>query len=86
MYRLALLASVHDHIAQADASRTTLFAQSSNGGYVHFDGDGWLTPVVNPYAYHEQGEKSPEGQAFVLQLHAAYRDYAEAGQKGQGSI
>ena len=44
----------------------------------HFSGDGWLTPVVNPNSFGEQGEKSPEGQAFVVQLHAAWRDFVAA--------
>jgi hypothetical protein len=37
--------------------------------------DGWLAPVVDPLDWHQQGEHSPEAQAFVLMLTAAYRDW-----------
>ncbi|GAA5857943.1 hypothetical protein JCM8547_006631 [Rhodosporidiobolus lusitaniae] len=36
---------------------------------------GWLAPVVNPLSFKEQSSKSPEGEAFVLLLQAAWRDY-----------
>lgn len=45
----------------------------------HFDSEGYLTPVVNPRAYGEQGEKSPEGQAFVLGMQTAYREWVQKG-------
>ena len=41
----------------------------------NIDSDGWLTNVVNPLNWHEAGSHSPEGQAFVLMLAAAYQDY-----------
>ena len=37
--------------------------------------NGWLNNVVDPYDWHQPGGKSPEGQSFVLMLHAAYRDW-----------
>ena len=49
---------------------------------VHFDADGWLTPVVNPVSIGESGSKSPEAEAFVLMMQASYRDWAQAGYKG----
>jgi hypothetical protein len=49
---------------------------------VHFDADGWLSPVVDPLAFGESGSKSPEAQAFVLMMQAGYRDWAQAGYKG----
>jgi hypothetical protein len=49
---------------------------------VHFDVDGWLSPVVNPVLFGESGSKSPEAQAFVLMMQAGYRDWAQAGYKG----
>lgn len=45
----------------------------------HFTTDGWLTPVVNPYQFSAQGSQSPEGQAFVLEMQAAWRDWVTAG-------
>jgi hypothetical protein len=43
----------------------------------HFTYSGWVQPVVNPYSFGEEGQHSPEGQAFVLQLHAAWRDWVQ---------
>ncbi|KAF9518535.1 hypothetical protein BS47DRAFT_1338225 [Hydnum rufescens UP504] len=42
----------------------------------NIDKDGWLTNVVNPLNWHKPGSHSPEGQAFVLMLAAAYRDFS----------
>lgn len=39
------------------------------------DKDGWLTHVVDPLDWHSAGQKSPEAQAFVITLEAAYRDW-----------
>jgi hypothetical protein len=43
------------------------------------DAEGWLTNTVNPYTFSTSsagtGSHSPEGQAFVLLLYAAWRDY-----------
>ncbi|GAA5831677.1 hypothetical protein JCM11251_000791 [Rhodosporidiobolus azoricus] len=36
---------------------------------------GWLAPVVNPLSFKERSSTSPEGQAFVLLLQSAWRDY-----------
>ena len=36
---------------------------------------GWLQSVVNPLKFDEQINKSPEGQAFVLLLQAAWTEY-----------
>jgi hypothetical protein len=49
---------------------------------VHFDVDGWLTPVVDPSLFGQSGSKSPEAQAFVLMMEASYQDWAQAGYKG----
>ena len=38
--------------------------------------------MVNPHSYGLQGNISAEGQAFVIQLHAAYREWVQAGSKG----
>lgn len=44
--------------------------------------DGWLTPVVDPYSYSDPGVHSPEGEAFVLGMQAAWRDWVAAGSPG----
>ncbi|KAG2135567.1 Six-hairpin glycosidase-like protein [Suillus cothurnatus] len=54
-------------------------------GLLHFTPEGWLTPVVNPYSYGEQGSDSPEGQAFFLELQAAWRDWVADGAQGANS-
>ncbi|THH15899.1 hypothetical protein EW146_g4644 [Bondarzewia mesenterica] len=64
--------------SSASASATpTVFAEA-----LHFSSDGWLTPVVNPNSYGSEGSNSPESEAFVLQLHAAWRDWAADGAQG----
>jgi hypothetical protein len=41
----------------------------------YFTTAGWLSPVVDPLNVASEGSQSPEGQAFVLMLHAAWRDW-----------
>ena len=48
----------------------------------HFTSEGWLTPVVNPDSFGQEGQNSPEAQAFTLMLAAAYRDWVENGSPG----
>ena len=48
----------------------------------HFTADGWLAPVVDPLDFAVQGAQSPEGQAFTLMLHSAWRDWSAAGSPG----
>jgi len=52
---------------------------------LHFTSDGWLTPVVNPDSWSVEGAQSPEGQAFVLDLQAAWGDWVQAGAPGANS-
>ena len=69
----------HPASASASASATpSAFAATA----AHFSSDGWLTPIVNPDAYGVQGANSPEGEAFVLQLHSAWRDWVADGARG----
>ncbi|KAI0034814.1 Six-hairpin glycosidase-like protein, partial [Vararia minispora EC-137] len=63
--------------ATAPASSNTAFASA-----VHFSSDGWLAPVVNPESFGQQGAASPEGEAFVLMMHSAWRDWVAAGSVG----
>lgn len=74
VYRAATLydlTSHKQHLTVADVVRTSLFSPEGN----HFDEQGWLQPVCNPNKYTEPGEKSPEGQAFVLQLSNNWRQW-----------
>ncbi|PPQ95428.1 hypothetical protein CVT26_008449 [Gymnopilus dilepis] len=93
VYRASLLLNQHTYLPFAERSRKTLFSTNSSSditsnsstslqGYQHLTPEGWLTPVVNPHSYGLQGNISAEGQAFVIQLHAAYREWVQAGSKG----
>ena len=57
-------------------------SSSGTTDLAHFTADGWLTPVVNPYSFGREGSRSPEGQAFVVEMYAAWRDWVEAGAPG----
>jgi rhamnogalacturonyl hydrolase YesR len=74
VYRINTLAGESKHLNKADEIRKTLFT-----GDKHVGTDGWLTPVVDPMDVGNEGKESPEGQAFVLELHAAYRDWNATG-------
>lgn len=59
----------HEFVPRAEEIRKTLSAPNDDGsgsGYKYFDQEGYLLQVVNPRAYGVAGEKSPEGQAFIL--------------------
>ena len=78
------------YIPFAEKSRLTLISTSSNmtsslsdssssfDGYNHLTSDGWLTPVVNPDSYGEQGQDSPESEAFMVEMQSAWRDWVKA--------
>jgi hypothetical protein len=54
----------------------------------HVNSTGYLTQVVNPNRFDQQGDSSPEGQSFVILAYAAYRDWVNLGRKngpGNGS-
>jgi hypothetical protein len=71
----------------APSTTSTALAATSTttSGLLHFTPEGWLTPVVNPYSYGAQGSESPEGQAFILELQAAWRDWVADGAQGVSS-
>ena len=93
VYRASLMLNQHTFVPYAERSRRTLFSSisaspASNAtstaffnSYQHLTSDGWLAPVVNPHSYHLEGNESAEAQAFVLQLHAAHRDWVLNGSK-----
>ena len=78
----------------------TTQSSSTGSGLAHFTSALALTPVVNPLNWGAQLQlpatdtnlaanngltMSPEGQAFVLELQAAYRDWVGAGSPGQNA-
>ncbi len=69
----------HRHLSSAAAAGTN---PNSLAGMTHFTSDGWLTPVVDPLSVGQSGQNSPEGQAFVVQMHAAWKDWVAQGSKG----
>jgi hypothetical protein len=90
VYRLALARGEHSHLPLAERVRKTLSSgnapsgssSSSGNATAHITADGWLTPVVNPHQFGVQGNQSAEGQAFVLEMQAAWRDWVADGSKG----
>ncbi|BGP21027.1 hypothetical protein JCM10213_003207 [Rhodosporidiobolus nylandii] len=73
-FRLAQLnatAVPQDTLQHAAAVRTAVNRKVSTK-------TGWLAPVVNPLSFKEEATESPEGEAFVLLLEAAWRDYNAA--------
>ena len=68
----ANLLSDADRLSNAERARHEL----SFGG--HIDGDGWLSPVVDPYNFPKEGSHSAEGQAFVVSMYAGYREWQGA--------
>ena len=83
------------YIPLAENSRQTLISTNFNStlaensssfdGYNHLTSAGWLTPVVNPYNYAEQGYNSPESEAFMVEMQSAWRDWVDAGSPSHGS-
>ncbi|CEQ40803.1 SPOSA6832_02447, partial [Sporobolomyces salmonicolor] len=73
-YRLAVLDPSRDYsslLATAAKIRTAVNRGVSTS-------TGWVSPVVNPLDFSEQGSDSPESEAFVLLLQAAWQDWRAA--------
>ncbi|THG98168.1 hypothetical protein EW026_g3969 [Hermanssonia centrifuga] len=91
VYRLALLSGNTTFLPQAEQVRQAIFGPATSSGsnngssLEHFTSDMWLTPVVNPHSFGDEGSESPEGQAFVVELDAAWRDWVQAGSPGVNS-
>ncbi|KAG5651115.1 hypothetical protein H0H81_009802 [Sphagnurus paluster] len=88
VYRLSLLWGTHKYLPYAERTRHALSAPNTNTSapsnmtLLHIDAGGWLTPVVNPHSYGQEGAQSAEGQAFVVEMQAAWRDWVADGSKG----
>ena len=79
VYRLVVLTGEGaGNVPSAERARNALYA---NNGQDHFDQNGWLTPVVDPMTFTQEGKESPEGQAFILQLDNAWNEWKQAGSK-----
>ncbi|KAJ7063320.1 Six-hairpin glycosidase-like protein [Mycena amicta] len=66
----------------SSAAPSASASAASLANLVHFTSDGWLTPVVNPDQFGIEGQQSPEGAAFVLELQAAYSEWVAGGSVG----
>lgn len=72
------LASITFGTSNAPSVNVAAAAQARAWVISQLGSDGWLKGVVNPYDWHEEGSRSPEGQSFVIMLQAAYRDWYAA--------
>lgn len=98
VYRHALLTQNYHHLPNAETVRRALWSTSDSSspdasvssdsleGMVHFDSNGWLTPVVNPNSFTVEGSQSPEAQAFSIQMYAAWKDWVDAGAVGANGV
>jgi rhamnogalacturonyl hydrolase YesR len=79
VYRMAVLRPKtfgDNHIRWADGIRKVI-AGTDWRGQLHVKADGVVTPAINPLNWrdpHPVTTGSPEGQAFVVLLYAAWRD------------
>jgi hypothetical protein len=80
-YRLSLISGIHTHLPSAERVHAALSVVGTSNSS-RLTPQGWLTPVVNPHSFGEQGSESAEAQAFVLQMHAAWEDWVMDGEKG----
>jgi hypothetical protein len=90
VYRAAKLFNQKTYIPYAERSRKALSASASSPpspsnsstnvvlfpAQAHFTTDGILTPVVDPFAVGVKATTvSAEAQAFVVQMHVAWKDW-----------
>lgn len=72
--RAALFATNSTSVPSSPSSSSSN-SSSTFAHMPHFTTAGWLSPVVDPLNVDSEGSQSPEGQAFVLMLHAAWRNW-----------
>ncbi|BGP28137.1 glycosyl hydrolase, family 88 [Rhodotorula toruloides] len=75
----ALLAAAAYRLAQLGALTNQSVIHQAAGLRAAVNGkvdrsSGWVAPVVNPFLFKQQASQSPEGEAFVLLLQAAWED------------
>jgi len=69
-YRLSQFGIDNSMIPYAEAGRAVVQSM--------IDSSGWLAGAVDPITWTEITRRSPEGQAFVLMMEAAWRDWQAA--------
>jgi hypothetical protein len=72
--------------SSSSGSSSNSSSASASSAFTHtpyFTTSGWLSPVVDPLNVGSEGSQSPEGQAFVLMLYAAWRDWDAVSSNGQ---
>ena len=92
-YRLALVANLYSSAANPPSSRSLAAAEPSyqalTANHRHISTGGVLSPVTDPMSFTRQLESgdeiSPEGEAFVLLMEAARRDFINNGGKVDSS-
>ncbi|GAA5971882.1 hypothetical protein JCM8115_000556 [Rhodotorula mucilaginosa] len=92
-YRLALVANLYSSAANPPSSRSLAAAEASYQALTannrHISTGGVLSPVTDPMSFTRQLESgdeiSPEGEAFVLLMEAARRDFINNGGKVDSS-
>jgi rhamnogalacturonyl hydrolase YesR len=75
---LLAAATLRHAVLAGDKSNVDAAKKALNFVVDHIDDDGWLRGTVDPYTFDQplaDGSHSPEGQAFVLLMHTAWRDY-----------
>jgi len=72
-YRLAVLGAIPmDGTLIKHAEKLRAVVEAGVGS------DGWLSPVSDPLTFTEEGSESPEAEAFVLLMEAAWSDWKAA--------
>lgn len=84
-YHLAVLSDGKglngDRLNDAERARQELSSSAGASGG-HIDGNGWLSPVVDPYNFPQEGSHSAEAQAFVVSMYAGYQEWQSARRPG----
>ncbi|ORX39444.1 Six-hairpin glycosidase-like protein [Kockovaella imperatae] len=75
-YRLSTIGLTNAHV---NMSSQLLSAVSSK-----VNSTGFVTQVVDPLSFGEQGKASPEAQSFLIMAYAAFNDWNSTGRAGSG--
>ncbi|KAG8847045.1 hypothetical protein FRB96_001695 [Tulasnella sp. 330] len=78
VYRHVTLSNPANYTKIVEAAETARNALYAKNGSTHFDGEGWLMPVVDPHVFAQAGNHSDEAQSFVLQLENSWQAWLGA--------
>ena len=84
--RAALFATNGTSAPSPPSSSSNSSSAPASSAFAHtpyFTTAGWLSPVADPLNIASEGSRSPEGQAFVLMLYSAWRDWNAASNGGR---